>query len=58
MKRSSFFAGQADLIAMFEFVRQEDELRVAAEKHYRLVPPDTITPDDLAQYQMHATPQQ
>lgn len=53
---AQFMAG--DLIAMFELVRQEDELRVAVEKHYRLVSPDDIRPDDLAQYQMQPAPQQ
>lgn len=34
-------------IAMFELVLQGDELKVADEKHYRLVPACSITKEDL-----------
>lgn len=36
-----------DIIAMFELVFQDDELRVVREKHYCLVPAGSITDDDL-----------
>ena len=39
-----------DQIALFEFVREGDDIRIASEKHYRLVPPDDVTNDDLAKY--------
>ncbi len=39
-----------DVIAMFEFEQEQDRLVVACEKHYRLVPPDQVTPEDLAAY--------
>ena len=39
-----------DQIALFEFVLQGDDIRIASEKHYHLVPPDTVTDEDLAGY--------
>jgi hypothetical protein len=39
-----------DLIALFEFVETDDGVAIAEEKHYRLVPYDEITADDLATY--------
>ena len=44
-----------DLIALLEFERQGDEIRVASEKHYRLVHPDEVTEDDLAVYRRRAS---
>jgi hypothetical protein len=41
-----------DLIALFEFVEQQEALRIIAEKHYRLVSPESIAPEDLQTYQM------
>jgi len=40
-----------DLIVLFEFVQQGDEIRVAAEKHYKLVSPEDVTEEDLVSYQ-------
>ena len=40
----------ADLIAMFAFEQTDDGVRVAAEKHYRLVAPDQISDKELAGY--------
>jgi len=40
----------ADLIALFEFQRQEGEVRIAAERHYRLVPPEQVSGADLEAY--------
>ena len=37
-------------IAIFAFENTESGLRVAVEKHYRLVPQDQVTPDDLRIY--------
>ncbi len=39
-----------DMIALFEFEQQEADIKVASEKHYRLVPPDAVTEEDLAAY--------
>ncbi len=39
-----------DLIALFEFVRQDDDIKIASEKHYQLVAPDDVTDEDLASY--------
>ena len=41
---------QDDLIALFEF-ESDTDIRVVSEKHYRLVPPEDITDDDLDKYQ-------
>ena len=39
-----------DLVALFEFEQQGDDLKVVSEKHYQLVPPDAVTPEDLDRY--------
>ena len=36
-----------DVIALFEFEQDGDDIRIAAEKHYQLVPPDAVTDEDL-----------
>lgn len=41
-----------DLIALFELTVQEDEVKVVHERHYRLVPGDSISDTDLKQYRM------
>lgn len=38
------------LIALFEFEIENNELRVAHEKHYRLVAPDELSPAELEKY--------
>ena len=46
-------AGQfmrGDLIALFELVDIEGSIAVATEKHYRLVPPSELTPEELRAY--------
>jgi hypothetical protein len=48
------FMGE-NLIALFEFTRTAEGIRVAGEKHYRLVSPDDLTAEDLLAYQ-RATP--
>ena len=45
---------EPDLIAMFEFVETPDGIRIAAEQHYRLVPPDQLTPEELEAYKRRA----
>lgn len=40
-----------DLIALFEFEQSDSGIAIAGEKHYRLVPPEEVKPEDLAKYQ-------
>jgi hypothetical protein len=39
-----------DVIALFEFELSGEEVTVRDEKHYRLVPPDELTAEELARY--------
>ncbi len=39
-----------EVIALFEFEEAETELVVLREAHYRLVPPEQVSADDLARY--------
>ncbi|MCD6395026.1 MAG: endonuclease [Planctomycetes bacterium] len=39
-----------DAIALFEFSDTDEGIRVIAEKHYKLVPPEDITEQDLQNY--------
>jgi len=39
-----------ELIALFEFEQTDDGVRVSAEKHYRLVSPEELTPEELENY--------
>jgi hypothetical protein len=39
-----------ETIALFELVLQGDDVRIAEEKHYKLVPSDQIGPEDLKLY--------
>ncbi len=41
-----------DVIALFEFEDSEDGLAISAEKHYKLVPHDEVTADDLEKYRL------
>jgi hypothetical protein len=50
---SAQFIGN-DLIAMFELTLDDGMVKVAEERHYRLVPASEITPDDLASYSMRS----
>jgi hypothetical protein len=38
------------IIAMFELVLEDDEIKVVQERHYRLVPADSVTREDLRRY--------
>src|SRR6266545_3119880 len=42
---------EENLIALFGFEEGENGITRSMERHYRLVPPDQITPDDLKLYQ-------
>jgi hypothetical protein len=39
-----------DTIALFELVMQGDDVRIAEERHYKLVPSDQISAEDLKLY--------
>ena len=39
-----------DVVALFEFEQEGDDIRIVSEKHYRLVPPDAETQEDLVRY--------
>ena len=39
-----------DIIAVFEFEESSNGIAISSEKHYRLVPPDEMTEQDLAAY--------
>jgi len=41
---------ESDLIALFELSRSGDDIRIAEERHYKLVPADQISRDDLREY--------
>lgn len=42
---------QRDLIALFEFEHTHDGIAIVSEKHFRLVPPDALSPEELRAYQ-------
>ena len=48
------FIGQ-DRIALFDFEETDDGVAIRSEKHYRLVPPDDISDEDLEQYANEAS---
>ena len=39
-----------DVIALFELERTAEAVRIASERHYKLVPPEEVTPADLQNY--------
>ena len=39
-----------DVIALFEFEQNDRGVVVSSEKHYKLVPPDEVTEEDLRAY--------
>ncbi len=41
---------RGDLIALFEFEQDGDEINVVSERHYRLSPPDAVREEDLIRY--------
>lgn len=44
-----------DVIALFELEESENGVALIAEKHYRLVPSQEVTQDDLHTYANHST---
>jgi hypothetical protein len=47
---------QSDLIALFEFETTSEGVRVRAERHYHLVPPEELTEEDLRLYRLQPPP--
>ena len=43
-----------NVIALFDFEQGDDRLHKGLEKHYRLVAPDEITPEELVKYRRRA----
>lgn len=41
----------ADVVALLEFDQNDDDIRIVEERHYRLVPPDDVSDEDLMRYQ-------
>ena len=41
---------EKDLICLFEFAKYEGEIKIVQEKHYRLVPAEELSLDDLISY--------
>jgi hypothetical protein len=39
-----------NLICLFAFEPNENGVAILQEKHYRLVPPDQLSPEELASY--------
>lgn len=44
-----------EIIALFEFEQQDGKIAISDEKHYRLVPEDQLSPEDLAAYRSRRT---
>jgi hypothetical protein len=43
-----------DVIALFDFGQTEDGTKVISEKHYKLVRPEDLSPDELESYRRHS----
>lgn len=43
---------QDDVIALFEFEKNEEGIKICSEKHYKLTPPAEVTDADLASYRL------
>ena len=41
-----------NLIALFDFVKNEEGVKVASERHYRLVQPSELSEEELKAYQL------
>lgn len=41
---------EENVVVLFEFEEAGNDIRVASEKHYRLVPPDAISDAELNRY--------
>ena len=49
---AQFMAGE--VIALFEFEDTEEGVRVREERHYRLVPQEQLTVEELSRYRQNA----
>lgn len=45
---------EGNLIALFEFEESDKGVRLLTEKHYRLVPPEEMTAEDLRNYSLRS----
>ena len=45
---------EGGLIALFEFEQADGTVRISAEKHYKLVPPEDVSKEDLESYRQRA----
>jgi hypothetical protein len=45
---------QDNIIALFEFEENVDQIKICSEKHYRLVPPEELSSQDLEKYKATA----
>ena len=43
-----------DTIALFEFVNTQEGMKIASERHYKLVPPNDLTQQELTIYRQHS----
>jgi hypothetical protein len=43
-----------NIIAIFELENSEAGIVIVSEKHYRLVPPEELSPEDLKKYSLHS----
>lgn len=43
-----------ETIVLFEFIQTDEGLRVTSEKHYKLVHPDELSPQELESYKRHS----
>jgi hypothetical protein len=41
---------EGGIIALFEFEKADENVRISSEKHYKLVPPEEVTDEDLKNY--------
>jgi len=44
-----------DTIALFEFALTDEGVKIAVERHYRLVHPDELSEEELKEYRKHIT---
>lgn len=45
---------EGGVIALFEFEQADNSVKISTEKHYKLVPPEEISSEDLKNYQQRA----
>ena len=45
---------EGNVIALFQFEQTEEGVGISEEKHYKLVAPDDLSPEELARYVQRA----